>query len=108
MENIRPIGFKTQCETCGALHDEIIKRLKGIVYRKVSALEHDQVVAQIKRHNWSYAESLKHCGYEKVELALIPGTCAPFYCKNCITKVIAHNKPKKLKPESLNGQRKLF
>lgn len=104
MKNETLTSYKTRCTTCGARHDEVIKRLRGIIYTEVSTQQHDAVVASIKKSRVTYAEALKYHGFERVQLKPLHGTGAPFYCAVCLPAA-ARKQPK---TNGLKDQQKLF
>ena len=99
---------KSACPTCGAKHDEVIKRLRGTIYTEVSPIEHDQLIARMKRQRCSYNDILQQHHYTKVELNPVPGTDGPFYCQVCLPGAIANRKNELKKLDETKRQLGLF
>uniref|UniRef100_UPI003217E81D hypothetical protein n=1 Tax=uncultured Draconibacterium sp. TaxID=1573823 RepID=UPI003217E81D len=108
MEQSRPIGYKSKCPTCGAKHDEVIKRLRGIIYTEITPIEHDQLISMMKRQGCSYDEILKQHRYTKVELKPVPETERPFYCQVCLPGAIVEYKKELKKLAETKTQLGLF
>lgn len=108
METPRPIGYQSTCPTCGAKHQEIIKRLRGIVYVEIAPVQHDQLLAIMKRQRCSYDEILQQHDYTKVELKPVPGTDGPFYCQVCLPGAITNHKKELKKLDATKRQLGLF
>jgi hypothetical protein len=61
---------KNICEWCGVQNGEVVKRLNGGAFRKLSSVEWDMVNCRIKYSNSNMSESLKHHGFSKIVLTV--------------------------------------